>query len=139
MSIKVKSTAVAIATVSTVLFYSVPSQAGEYKYLYELKRTAEYVSQQEGANRYLDNLSISEKLERGKNYCESLEYLSMNEILELVEKRGNRYLEVGMRYQLAQDFYEGEASMVYASAKRLCPEYEYKIDNFASEVSEEEI
>ena len=63
----------------------------------------------------------------------------MNEILELVEKRGNRYLEVGMRYQLAQDFYEGEASMVYASAKRLCPEYEYKIDNFASEVSEEEI
>ena len=42
MSIKAKSTAVAIATVSTVLFYSVPSQAGEYKYLYELKRTAEY-------------------------------------------------------------------------------------------------
>ena len=39
MSIKAKSTAVAIASVSTIFSFSVPSQAGEYEYLDELDRT----------------------------------------------------------------------------------------------------
>jgi len=138
MSIKVKSTAVAIATVSTVLSYSVPSQAGEYKYLYELKKTAEHVSQQEGVNRYLDNLSVSEKLKYGKQHCKLLEHLSIKEILKLLKEMADGYLQEGMHDQLVQDSYKAEVAMLYASAKGLCPEYEYKLDNFMSENLEEE-
>ena len=74
MSIKVKSTAVAIATVSSFLSFSVPSQAGEHVYLHELEEIAELNSQQEGVNRYLDELSDSEKLEYGKGHCKLLEH-----------------------------------------------------------------
>jgi len=137
MSIKVKSTAVAIATASSVFSFSVPSQAGEYGYLDQLEKTAEYVSQQEGVNRYLDDLSASEKLERGKEYCERLEYFSVNDIIDLLGERTDRYLREGIRDQLVQDFYEAGLSILVASATELCPEYEHKIDNFISENSEE--
>ena len=139
MSIKAKSTAVAIATLSTVLSYSVPSQAGEYGYLDELEKMPEYASQQESVNLILDNLSNSRKLERGKNYCKTLEYLSIDGILEIVEEKYNQYTQEALPNQLGNAFYEAEAAMVFASVKGLCPEYKYKIDNFVSEDSEEEI
>ena len=137
MSIKAKSTAVAIATLSTVLSYSVPSQAGEYEYLDELEKMPEYASQQEGVNLILDNLSNSRKLERGKNYCKTLEYLSINGILKIVKEAINQYTQEGMPDQMGYALYEAEAAMVFASAKGLCPKYEYKLDNFMSEDSEE--
>ena len=137
MSIKAKSTAVAIATLSTVLSYSVPSQAGEYEYLDELEKMPEYASQQEGVNLILDNLSNSRKLERGKNYCKTLEYLSIDGILKIVKEAINQYTQEGMPDQMGYALYEAEAAMVFASAKGLCPKYEYKLDNFMSEDSEE--
>jgi hypothetical protein len=138
MSIKAKLTAVAIATVSSVFSFSVPSQAGEYEYLNELEKTPEYASQQESVNRYLDNLSDSQKLERGKSYCKGLEYLSVDGILKILEEAVNQYTQEGMPNQIGDALYEAEAAMVYASVKGLCPEYKYKIDNFVSEDSEEE-
>ena len=138
MSIKVKSTAVAIATASAILSFSVPSQAGEHVYLYELENIAEFDSQQEGVNRYLDTLSDSEKLEYGKRHCKLLEHLSIKEILELFREVANDYLQQGTSYQIVKDYYDAEGSMLYASVKGLCPEYEYKLDNFVSEDSEEE-
>jgi hypothetical protein len=133
MSIKAKLTAVAIATASSVFSFSVPSQAGEYEYLDELEKPLEYVSQQEPVNRYLDNLSDSQKLKHGKNYCKGLEDLSIDGILKILEEMADQYVQEGMPDQIAQVFYEAEASMVFASAKGLCPEYEHKIDNFTSE------
>ena len=50
----------------------------------------------------------------------------------------NDYHQQGFSYQLVKDYYEAEASMLYASAKGLCPEYEYKLDNAISEYSEKE-
>ena len=137
MSIKVKLTAVAIATASAIFSFSVPSQAGEYGYLDELEKMPEYASQQEGVNRILDSLSDSEKIERGKEFCKTLEYLSIDGILEIVEEKINQYTQEGMPDQMGHAFYEAEAAMIYASAKGLCPEYKYKIDNFVSEDSEE--
>jgi hypothetical protein len=138
MSIKAKLTAVAIATVSSVFSFSVPSQAGEYEYLNKLEKMPEYASQQEGVNRILNSLSDSEKIERGKKFCKTLEYLSIDGILEIVEEKYNQYTQEALPNQLGNAFYEAEAAMVYASVKGLCPEYKYKIDNFVSEDSEEE-
>ena len=145
MSIKAKLTAAAVATVSSVFPFSVPSRAGEYRYLHELEKyldelekMPEYAVQKEGVNRYLDNLSDSEKLERGKNYCKTLEYLSIDEILEIVKEAVNQYIQEGMPDQMGRALYEAEAAMIYASAKGLCPEYKYKLNNFVSEESEEE-
>ena len=138
MSIKVKSTTVAIATASAILSFSVPSQAGEHVYLYELEEIAELDSQQEGVNRILNSLSDSEKIERGKKFCKTLEYLSIKEMLELFREMANDYFQQGISYQIVKDYYDAEASMLYASVKGLCPEYEYKLDNAISEDSEKE-
>ena len=134
MSIKVKSTAVAIATVFSVLSYSVPSQAGEYGYLHEL----ETMVQQEGVNYYSDKLSVSEKLERGKEYCELLEREPIEKVVISLLAKYNNLSQEGYSDREIYGFIFTETSMLHASAIELCPEYKYKINNFMSEYSEEE-
>ena len=83
MSIKVKSTAVAIATVSSVLSFSVPPQASEYEYLDESEKRVESLSEQEGVNEYSDTLSVGEY-----EYLDELEKM----VESLSEKEGvNEY------------------------------------------------
>ena len=134
MSIRAKSTAVAIATVSSVLFYSVPSQAGEYGYLHEL----ETMVQQEGVNYYSDKLSVSEKLERGKEYCELLEREPIEKVFISLLVKYNNLSQEGYSNRAIYGFIFTETSILHASAIELCPEYKYKIDNFLSENSEQE-
>ena len=122
MSIKVKSTAVAIATVSTVLSYSVPSQAGEYKYLYELDKLAK----QQDVKSYIDKLSASDKLKQGKRYCTILEQGSMKDVYSVHQNIAQYSLQEGYSDQIIG----GEIAIFYASIKELCPEYIYKFNNF---------
>jgi hypothetical protein len=135
MSIKVKSTAVAIATVFSVLSYSVPSQAGEYGYLHEL----ETMAKQQDVKSYLDNLSISEKLERGKEYCDFLEYGSIKNNFSSLQEVSQDFFQEGYSEQKIGDMIALDLATFYASVKELCPKYEYKFNNFISEYSEEEI
>ena len=133
MSIKAKSTAVAIATVSTVLSFSVPSQAGEYGYLYKLDKLAK----QQDVKSYLDNLSASKKLERGKKYCKALESEPMEKIIRSLGPKLLNLSQQGYSDREVDGFLNTEIYMIYASVKELCPEYEYKLDIFKSKYSEE--
>ena len=99
MTIKVKSTAVAIATASSVFSFSVPSQAGEYGYLDKL----ETMAKQQDVKSYLDDLSVSEKLERGKEYCEILEYGSIKEIYNVLQEMNYDLLQKGYSRQEIDD------------------------------------
>ena len=135
MNIKVKSTAVAIATVSSVLSFSVPSQAGEYEYLHEL----ETMAKQHDVKFYLDYLSVSEKVERGKKYCEILEYASVKDIYSLFEKFGQDAFQRGYSERKVHNLTLLELSALYASVKGLCPEYEYKFNNLLEYSEEKQI
>ena len=132
MSIKAKLTAVAIATASTVLSYSVPSQASEYGYFYELEKMAI----KQGVKHYLDELSVSEKLQSGKKYCEELEYKSIKDIYSVLEGLAQDAFQEGYSEGQVNNFMLLEVSIFYASVKELCPEYKYKFNNFMSEYSE---
>jgi hypothetical protein len=133
MSIKVKSTAVAIATVSSILSYSVPSQAGEYGYLYELEEMARH----HDVKSYLGGLSVSEKLELGKEYCKILEDKSIKDIRIYIQKMGQYFLQKGVPEQKFDDLITLAFVGFDASSKELCPEYKYKFNNFLSEYSED--
>jgi CRISPR/Cas system Type II protein with McrA/HNH and RuvC-like nuclease domain len=136
MSIKAKSTAVAIATVSTVLSFSVPSQAGEYGYLYEL----ETMAKQHDVKSNSDNLSVSEKLEDGKEYCNFLKYKSIEDIYSLIQ--GISYYSLFIQIQKEpskqkiDDIIKFTLVKFDASVKELCPEYKDKFNNFLSQYSE---
>ena len=133
MSIKAKSTAVAIATASSIFSFPVPSQAGEDGYLYELEKMAK----QHDVKVYLDGISVSKQLERGKKYCEMLEYESTKYIYSHFEELGQDAFQKGYSERQVYHLALLEASALYASVKELCPEYEYKFNNL-SEYSEEE-
>jgi hypothetical protein len=133
MSIKVKSTAVAIATVSSIFSYSVPSQAGEYGYLYELEEMARH----HDVKSYLGGLSVSEKLELGKEYCKILENKSIKDIRIYIQKMGHYFLQKGVPEQKFNDLITLAFVGFDASSKELCPEYKYKFNNFLSESSED--
>jgi ribosomal protein L12E/L44/L45/RPP1/RPP2 len=137
MNIKAKSTAVAIATVSSVLSFSVPSQASEYGYLNIIKIDAEQMSEQEGVNHYLDELNVSEKLERGKEYCKALEGKTMEKVIRSLGPKVYNLSQQGYSERAIDGFINTQLSMLYASAKELCPEYEYKLDIFQSKHSGE--
>ena len=128
MSIKAKSTAVAIATVSSVFSFSVPSQAGEYEYLDELEKKVEYLSEQEGVNEYSDNLSVYEKLKYGKRHCELLEDRPTKYLYSGIVKTAMNMSQQGYSDQKINDFKAFMISMLYASVKELCPEYKYKVN-----------
>jgi hypothetical protein len=128
MSIKAKLTAVAIATVSSVLSFSVPSQAGEYGYLHELEIMVENLSEQEGVNEYSDILSVSEKLEFGKRNCDFLEDGSTEDLYSAITEKSQNMPQEGYSDQQVDDFIAFSVSMIYASVKELCPEYKYKVD-----------
>ena len=133
MSIKAKLTAVAIATASSVFPFSVPSQAGEYGYLDEL----ETMAKQQDVKSYLDDLSVSEKLERGKEYCEILEYGSIKDIYNVLQEMNYDLLQKGYSKQEIDDMITVKLVTFDASTKELCPEYEHKFNNFMSEYSKE--
>ena len=133
MSIKVKSTAVAIATFSSILSYSVPSQAGEYGYLYELEEMARH----HDVKSYLGGLSVSEKLELGKEYCKILEDKSIKDIRIYIQKMGHYFLQKGVPEQKFNDLITLAFVGFDASSKELCPEYKHKFNNFLSESSED--
>jgi len=134
MSIKVKLTAVAIATVSSVFSFLVPSQAGEYEYLDELETMAD----QQDVKPYLNNLSVSEKLERGKKYCKILENSSIKEIYSALQEMSQYFLQEGYSEGEVNDIIALDITYFYASVEELCPEYEYKFNNFISEYSVKE-
>ena len=124
MSIKAKSTAVAIATASSVFSFSVPSQASEYKYLYELDKLAK----QQDVKSYSDHLSASEKLEHGKAYCEIMAYGSIKDIYSLFEETTQNMLQQGYSDRQIDDFIALEITILHASIKELCPAYGYKFN-----------
>jgi hypothetical protein len=134
MSIKVKLTAVAIATVSSVFSFLVPSQAGEYEYLDELETMAD----QQDVKPYLNNLSVSEKLERGKKYCKLLEISSIKEIYSTLQEKSQDFLQEGYSEGQVNDMVALDITYFHASVEELCPEYEYKFNNFISEYSVKE-
>ena len=136
MSIKAKLTAVAIATVSTVLSFSVPSQADENGYLDELDKLAK----QQDIKPYLNKLSPSEKLERGKRYCKIVEYGSIKNIYSLFREIKQYSLQKESSNQIysdqrVEDGVGGEIAIIHASVKELCPEYKYEFNKFLSEYS----
>ena len=124
MSIKVKLTAVAIATASSFFSFSVPSQASEYEYLYEL----ETMVQQEGVNYYSDDLSVSEKLERGKEYCELLESTPIKKVIGFFILQVNNLSQEGYSDREINDLITLDISILHASVKELCPGYGYKFN-----------
>jgi hypothetical protein len=130
MSIQVKSTAVAIATASSVFSFSVPSQAGEYGYLYEL----ETMVQQEGVNYYSDDLSVSEKLERGKEYCELLESTPIKKVIGFFILQVNNLSQEGYSNRQINDLITLDISILHASVKELCPAYGYKFNKIVEEL-----
>ena len=130
MNIKAKSTAVAIATVSTVFSFSVPSQAGEYKYLYEL----ETMVQQEGVNYYSDDLSVSEKLERGKEYCELLESTPIKKVIGFFILQVNNLSQEGYSDRQINDLITLDITILHASVKELYPAYGYKFNKIVEEL-----
>ena len=130
MNIKAKSTAVAIATVSTVFSFSVPSQAGEYGYLHEL----ETMLQQEGVNYYSDDLSVSEKLERGKEYCELLESTPIKKVIGFFILQVNNLSQEGYSDRQINDLITLDITILHASVKELCPAYGYKFNKIVEEL-----
>jgi hypothetical protein len=130
MNIKAKSTAVAIATVSTVFSFSVPSQAGEYGYLHEL----ETMVQQEGVNYYSDDLSVSEKLERGKEYCELLESTPIKKVIGFFILQVNNLSQEGYSDRQINDLITLDITILHASVKELCPAYGYKFNKIVEEL-----
>jgi hypothetical protein len=130
MSIKAKSTAFAIATASSVLSFSVPSQAGEYEYLYELETMVEQFSQQEGVNQYSDKLSDSKKFKYGKWHCDFVEHESINDIYGALKETTQDMSQQGYSDRQIKDFMTFEISAFYASVKEICPEYKHKFYNF---------
>ena len=130
MNIKAKLTAVAIATVSTVFSFSVPSQAGEYGYLHEL----ETMVQQEGVNYYSDDLSVSEKLERGKEYCELLESTPIKKVIGFFILQVNNLSQEGYSDRQINDLITLDITILHASVKELCPAYGYKFNKIVEEL-----
>jgi hypothetical protein len=139
MSIKVKSTAVAIATVSSVLSFSVPPQAGEYEYLDtlsvgeyeyldELEKMVESLSEKQGVNEYSDALSVSEKLKYRKQHCGLLENRPTKDLHRELANMSVKMSQQGYSDQRINDYFTFMISMLYASVKELCPEYKYKVD-----------
>ena len=125
----------AVATIATSIFsFSVPSQAGEYGYLYELEKMAE----KQGVKHYLDDVSISEQLKRGNKYCKIMEYASIKDIHNLFEELGQEASKKGYSERQVYHLALLEASALHASVKELCPEYEYKINNLLEYLEEEE-
>ena len=129
MSIKVKSIAVAIVTISSVLSFSVLSQVGKYEYLDELDKLAK----QEDVKSYLDKLSASDKLKQGKRYCTILEKGSMKDVYSVHQNIAKDSLQE----EYSDQIIDGEITIFHASIKELCPEYEYKFNNFMSEYSQD--
>ena len=125
----------AVATIATSIFsFSVPSQASEYEYLYELEKMAE----KQGVKHHLDDVSISEQLKRGNKYCKIMEYASIKDIHSLFEELGQEASKKGYSERQVYDLALLEASALHASVQELCPEYEYKINNLLEYLEEEE-
>jgi hypothetical protein len=125
----------AVATIATSIFsFSVPSQASEYGYLYEL----ETMAKKQGVKHYLDDVSISEQLKRGNKYCKIMEYASIKDIHSLFEELGQEASKKGYSERQVYDLALLEASALHASVQELCPEYEYKINNLLEYLEEEE-
>ena len=122
----------AVATIATSIFsFSVPSQAGEYGYLDELEKMAE----KQGVKHHLNNLSVSEKLERGKEFCEVLEDLSVKEMYSSLQELSQNYSQKGYSEEQVDDIVALSVTILYSSAKELCPEYEYKLYKFVLKYS----
>ena len=122
----------AVATIATSIFsFSVPSQAGEYGYLDELEKMAE----KQGVKHHLNNLSVSEKLERGKEFCEVLEDLSVKEMYSSLQELSQNFSQKGYSEEQVEDIVALSVTILYSSAKELCPEYEYKLYKFVLKYS----
>jgi len=124
MSIKAKSTAVAIATLSTIFSYSVPSQAGEYEYLDELDKLAK----QQDLKSYSDHLSDSKKLKNGRMYCAVMEDGSIKDIYSALKKTIQNMLQRGDSDRRIDIFTGLQITILHASVKELCPAYGYKFN-----------
>ena len=124
MNIKAKSTAVAIATVSSVFSFSIPSQASEYEYLYELDKLAK----QQDVTSFIDTLSASKKLKFGKKYCTVLEYGSTKDIYGLFKKMTQTMIQKGFSRPQIDYITVAQTTIIHASVKELCPAYEYKFN-----------
>jgi len=115
----------AVATIATSIFsFSVPSQASEYEYLYELDKLAK----QQDLESYSDHLSDSKKLKNGRMYCAIMEDGSIKDIYSAFKETIQNMLQQGYSDRQIDIFTAVQITILHASVKELCPAYGYKFN-----------